>query len=103
MSEQLPTNMENLDDQLQDVLERGGQPVRGLLNLVDLGDADELREALQLCQQHLTGKQPTALYVVSAEGITSKLEDMQRLSVRDIESVSYEDDGSVYFIQKALE
>ncbi|MCO4274301.1 hypothetical protein NG701_07640 [Pseudarthrobacter sp. HLT3-5] len=103
MSEHLPTNSENLDDRLQDVLEQGGQSARDLLNLVDLDNPDELREAIQLCERHLVGKQPTAMYVVSATGVASNLENMQSLSVGDIEKVGYDKDGSVYFIRKALE
>ena len=54
-----------------------------MLNVGDLDNPDELRAAIQLCEQ-----QPTAMYVVSLEGFASHLEDMPRLSVRDIESVA---------------
>ncbi len=103
MSEQLPTDNENLDDQLQELLEQGGQSARNLLDRVDVRDPDELRAAIQLCQEHLVGKDWANMYVIDADGIALNLEYLDRLSVANINSVGIDEENNLYLTRKALE
>jgi hypothetical protein len=104
MSEHLPTNDESLDDQLQAVLEQGGQSVRDLLDRVALDSPEELREAVRFCEQHMTGSnQVRSVYLTNAEGHVTPLDAVTSLSIGDIETVGYEDDGSLYLQLKGLE
>jgi hypothetical protein len=102
MSEHLPTN-ENLDDRLQAVLQDGS--VRALLRRVDgLDNRDTLREAVQFCEQHMTdSNQVTSIYVATGEGRVKSLDEVESLSLSDVETVGYEDDGSLYLHLKGLE
>ncbi|KUM38980.1 hypothetical protein [Arthrobacter sp. EpRS71] len=100
MSERLPESHDNLNDQLRELLEHGGQPVHAILGRINLFDPVEVREAVEFCQQHIFGQDVTAIYVQTPDGLTSKLETMKRLSLRDIESVGCDDEGNVYLIRK---
>jgi hypothetical protein len=69
-----------------------------------LGSPDELQEAIRFCEQHMTGSEKvTSIYITNAEGLVTPLDCVESLSISDIETVGYEDDGSLFLRLKGLE
>lgn len=103
MTEHLPINNENLDDRLQAALQDGS--VRALLRRVEgLEDPDKLREAITFCEQHMRADKVASIYLTDRAGRVMPLDEVENLSLGDVETVGYEsEDGSLYLQVETLE